>query len=213
MTYNLYELLTQMIGRTSELAGKVEVSERSMFIAGAVFAVIVGLLGYRFIKLFMGVLIGLVGYFAGLELFAYLQETTSVIAKAPQWTSYVVGVFLAVMFMALGFSKFSYAMFALFTVIGYNFAGYYLPDRPLLALAGAVVLALLSTLIVRFSFILVSSVAGGFAVVMYLGALLPKARFLQLGAEKSAFWVAVGVVLVFFVFQYATRRRKKDVLY
>lgn len=213
MSYSLYDLLSEMIGRTSELAAKVEVSERSAFIAGTVLAVIVGLLGYRLIKIFMGLFIGLVGYLAGVELFFYLRATTSVIAPAPEWISYVVGAFLAVMFMALGFSKFSYAVFVLYALIGFNFLNYYLPNHFLLAMAGAVVLALLSTLVIRFSFVLISSAIGGFAAVMYLAALLPKVRFLHLGAEPFAVWVAVGIAVFFFTFQYATRRRKKDALY
>ncbi len=212
-SYNVYELLKGLISRTSEAAGKLDVSQTSMFIAGAALALIIGLIGYRLIKVIMGIAIGAVGYFAGVELFVYLQENTSVIAKAPDWIGYVIGAILAVVFMSLGFSKFSYAMFAMFALIGYNFTAYYLPDRALLAVAGAVVLALLSTLVVRFSFIVISSAIGGFAGVMYLGELIPKANFLQLGEQKAAFWVAAGVTLFFILFQYATRNRKSGSLY
>ena len=213
MSYNLYGLLSEMIKRTTDLAQKVDVSKRSMFIAGAVLAVIIGMLGYRLIKVFMGISIGLVGFFAGMELASYLRETVSAIAKMPNWIGYAIGGVLALVFMTLGFSKFSYAMFAMFALVGYNFANYYLPHRPLLAIAGAVVLALLSTLFVRFSFVLISSAVGGFAGVMYLGKVLPKLAFLQLGREKTALFVAIGISVFFFLFQYLTRSRKNHSLY
>ncbi len=213
MSYNIIELLREMIAKTSTLAHKMSVTEKSMFIAGAVAALLIGVLGYRLIKPIMGILIGLVGYFAGVELFSYLQAHAAVIAKAPGWIAYVMGGILALMFMSLGFSKFSYAMFAMFALVGYNFTAYYLPGRTLLAIAGAVVLALLSTLFVRFSFIVISSAIGGFAGVMYLGTLLPKVKFLQLGNHKAAIWVAIGVAVVFFMVQYATRSRKNGSLY
>ena len=213
MTYNVNELIGQLIERTAQFAAKVDAGEKAMFVAGAILAAVIGLLGYRLIKPIMGIFIGLVGYFAGVELFRYLRETTSVIAKAPEWTGYIVGAVIALMVMSLGFAKFSYAMFTLFAVIGYNFIARELPGRWLIAVAGAVVLALLSILVVRFSFILLTSAVGGFGLVAYLGELLPKANFLQLGEARAAFWVAFGVSVFFFLFQYLTRNRKNGSLY
>ena len=213
MFYNLNELLQKLIEQTARIADRVNTSHNSMFVAGVVLALVIGLLGYRLIKPIMGIFIGLVGYFAGADLFGYLHETSSVVSNAPAWNGYIVGAVIALGFMALGFSKFSYAMFALYALISFNFIFRALPEHLLIAIAGAMVIAFLSTLVVRFSFILISSATGGFASVMYLGTLLPKVKFLQLGEQKAAFWVAFGLSAFFLIFQYATRSKKNTSLY
>lgn len=213
MSYNLNELLQKLMEQTAQIADRLNTSHNAMFVAGIVLALVIGLLGYRLIKPIMGIFIGLVGYFAGTDLFGYLQETSSVISKAPAWNGYIVGAVAALLFMALGFSKFSYAMFALYALISFNFISRYLPGHLVIAIAGAIVIALLSTLVIRFSFILISSAIGGFATVMYLGTLLPKISFLRLGEQKAAFWVAFGISVFFLIFQYATRSRKSNSLY
>ncbi len=212
-SYNLYQLLELLIAKSSEAAVKIEVSEKGIMIAGAVLAVIIGLFGYRLAKLFVGIVIGIVGFLSGLELFAYLQLHNSIVAHVPSWAAYVIGGIIAVVFMALCFSRFSYTLFALFALVGFNFMYSYFPDRMVLVVGGAIAIALLSALIVRFSFVTVTSFAGGFAAVKYVGTVLPDVGFLQLGMKNSALIVALVLSVLFFIFQYATRSRKHKELY
>lgn len=213
MPYNLNGLITEMIVKADQIAEKFGVATISMLIVGAVLALILGLFGYRLIKLFMGIGIGLVGYFAGLVLFSYLQETVSMFSMLPSWIAYILGAVLALIFMILGFSRFSYAMFAMFALAGYYFTDLYLPNHLLLAIAGAAVVALLSVLLVRFSFIVVSSAIGGFVAMVYASAIFPNVGILQLGERKAALWITIGVSVFFVLFQYVTRDRKSKSLY
>lgn len=211
--YDVYELLDQLNGKVADLAKSVHLKAFLLYIAGAVLAVLFGFFGYKLVRFILGLGLGSLGYCVGIELFHYLQTNVEFIKDAPAWTAYVLGGFLALVFLTFGFAKFPYAVFTAFAFVGYYLITHYVSDNVLLGIGGALLLALISSAIVRTAFILLTSAAGGFIGVSFFSAIFPEVEFLKFGTSVAALLIACGAALIFFAVQLATARRKDADLY
>ena len=205
------KLLGMLNDQLADLASRMHVNALVLYIAAGVVAALVGLAGMHLAKMFCMLGLGGIGYFVGVELFQYLVAEVSALSKMPSYLSYVFGAVIAIVFFVFGWKKCLHAMFALFAVLGYVLVIHYVDDNAWLALGGAVLLAMISTLCMKVAFIAFTSAVGGFTLVSVLGAAWPKISFLQLGDRKSALWVALGVAIVMMVFQLLTTRRYRVV--
>ena len=204
---DVYQVLDALNGRIADWASSLSVSAVLLFAAGLVLAWIMGLAGYRLIKLIMGLSFGTIGYLVGTACFSLLAEKWTWL---PAWGVYVLGGLAAIVFLCLAFVKFSYAMFVSFALAGYCMTLFYIGDA-MIALGGGILLAMLSVFMVRVVFIPTCSFLCGFLSISFLSQLLPKAEWLQL---KDGNWLslccAIGLSVIFAVLQFVVNRKYKE---
>lgn len=200
---DIFSALESFNGLLEEWADRLNMNVAILLWAGVALSVIIGFFGYKLIKPIMALGFGYIGYFVGEGIFDLLSEH---ITQIPDWTVYVIGGVVAVLFMCLAFIKFSYAMFTVAAVFGYFIAFFYTQDS-VLAIGGAFLLAMLSVLLIRTVFILLSSFVCGITTVSLLSHIFPKASLLQLGNNQwMAICLTIGIALLFAVVQFVINR-------
>ncbi len=204
-------LLNTLNDKLAELASRLHIKALILYIAMAVIAALIGLAGLHLAKLLATIGMTGFGYVLGVELLNFLKADVAWFAKWPGWTAAVFGIVFALVFLLLSWKRVLHVIFSLFVVIGYLLVMHYVHDNMLLALGAGILLALLTTFIVKFAFIIFTSLAGGFMLTSLLGAIWTKAAILQLGVNKAAVWVALGISLLFFLIQLLTTRHYDDV--
>ena len=200
------DLLGKWNDQLADLAERMNVDSLVLYIAAGVLAVLVGLAGMHLAKLFCMVGLGGVGYLIGVELFGYLQSNVDVLTKWPDFLSYIFGIVIALVFCVFGWKKCLYVMYATFALLGYSLVIQYATKNVLLAVGGAVLLAMIASFIMKVAFIALTSAVGGFAMVSILGAIWSDVSILQLGFDNNAIWVAVGAAVVMMIVQLITTR-------
>ncbi len=200
------DFLTKMTDYLETLAGNIGLKPLALYIAVAVIAGLIGLWGLHMAKLFSMVGMGGIGYVIGVELFHYLKANAPLLSKMPEAIGYVIGIVLAVLFLVFGWKKCLYVIFTLFAMVGYSLVIKFVSDNAWIAIGGAVVLAMLASFVMKLAFILLTGAAGGFALTAFLGAIYSNVAVLQLGSNKTAIWVAVGISAVMVIFQLCTTR-------
>ena len=192
----------------SDLAAKFSVDARILFGVGIGLALIVGLFGYKMIKLLLSLGFAAVGYTAGTQLFLFLG---SKIENLPGWAEYVCGGVLALLFLCMSFAKFSYVWFGSAVLMGGVAASLFIPEEyPLLILGAALVIGLISVMLIRTRFILTSSFGAGLLCVNFTFGLLPSMTWLDLQSSKYALWIAVGIAVVLALVQFASNRYRGE---
>jgi hypothetical protein len=201
-----FAILDKMTGAIDATAAKLHIKAMILYIVGVALALVIGVLGYRLIKLVLSAGLAYFGYLVGLELFTYLGTK---FADLPSFLAYVCGGIFAVLFFVAAFLRFSYALYSVLCALGAYLVVFYTGGTWLLGLGGGILFALIAIFFVRASFVLISSFVGGVCCIGFLGKLLPDVAILQLGANATAFYIALGAVLVFALLQFLTTRRPK----
>ena len=203
---DLFTLLGDLNGLFTGWAEKLNISTMILLIAGAVLAAVIGVFGYKLIKLTLAIFMGGFGYLAGCELFG-------LVIKNPEkldWLVYVFGGVLAIVFLAISIARPRVSLFVLAAALGYAMVQFYAKGNAVLGIAGAIVLGFIAIRFARVVFCLLTSAVGGFALVSFLSALLPNVAVLQLKAgEWIGLAIGAGAVLVFFIIQMVSNKRKK----
>lgn len=211
-------------------ASKIHLDASWLMIATAVLALIVGIFGYKLIKLWMAVTAGFIGYWGGAALFTFLTEKSELIAKLPEFSGYILGGIFAVAFLYLGWRKFSYVMFTWFVVLGMaivekytnnplvflSFFGIFIKDSLIspisMYLAGGLLLGLLATLFARVAFAALSSLAGSLFLFYFACEYFPALAengWVNFVANRNANYVMLGTAVVFFAIQLLINKRKR----
>lgn len=206
------ELLTSTLDNLnhtlSDLAAQFSIDVRILFGVGIGLALIVGLFGYKMIKLLLSLSFAGVGYYAGTELFLFLG---SKIDGIPAWAEYVCGGVLAVVFLCLSFAKFSYVWFGSAVLLGSAVASIFIPaEYPLLILGAALIIGLISVMLIRTTFVLTTSCIAGIVCVSFTAQLLPGWTWLGLATGGYGMWIALGIALVLALIQFTTNRYRGE---
>ena len=150
-----------------------------------------------------------VGYVVGSAIFDFLllQEGMETL---PAFLTYVIGAVLALLFFFAGFKKFHFVLFSAAYTVGYSFVWGFFGDR-MVALGGALLLAILCVTIVRISVVLLSSLTGSLVAVTLIGAMLPAdVTMMQMQSENDfALVLALGLTLIFALVQFLFSRYYK----
>lgn len=203
-------LLDKWNGQLADIASQLHINAVILYIAAAVLAALIGLAGMHLAKLLSTLGMTGMGYILGIELFQFLKSNAPLLAKMPNWLSYVFGLAIALLFLLLAWKRVLHVIFSLFVVCGAMIVVNYVNENLLLALGGGILLALLATFMFKFMFILLTSVVGGMMLIDIFGEIWTKISFFQLGTNKVAIWVALGFALFFFLIQLATTRHYDD---
>lgn len=199
------ELLEILNDRLTDLAAKMHVRVLLLYILAAVTAVLIGFVGMRMAKALSMVGMGAIGYLVGVELFNWMLGNIKGLSEMPEFLSYVFGGIFTVIFFVFGWKKCLPAIFVVFGLVGYLLVISYVPDANVwLAIGGFILMAMIGSLLLKVAFIALTGAIGGFTLVSLMGAMLPDVSWLQLGTDKSALWVAVGVSVVMMIVQFST---------
>ena len=196
MTLDGFSFLDEMNRLMREFATSIHLIDTALFILGLIAVTVFGILGYKVIKLELSFYAAFLGYFAGKELFLFLEDHAG---DLPDWLIYLFGVAIAIILIALTFCKFSYAWFCMVGVMTCAVIWYYAPKNYLLVIVGALIVAFLSMIMIRTSFVLINSFLCAALGVSFLSACLPDVAWLQITPEGYGM-AAVAIVSVVFAF-------------
>ena len=202
---HLKSALADMVSSIKDIATDINIAEAVVLVAAMLFALTAGVFGYRLLKFICAVGFAGVGYVVGSAIFDFLllQEGME---NLPAILTYVFGGVLALLFFFLGFKKFTYVLFAVAYLVGYNFFWGFFGDDTV-AMGAGLILAVLSVLIVRVMVILLTSFAGSLTAISMVGALLPETAMVQIGGENDfALIVALGLGVIFALVQFLFAR-------
>ncbi len=187
-------------------AESLHISPVILYWIGVAVAVCVGLTCYKLMKLWLGALAAVAGYYLTGNGLVMLFKV-GVGKDVPIWV-YVVAVAVALVLFLLAFKSPTYVFYTFMAIVGFSMA-YFYTQNAWVALLGALLLALVCVFLMRVAFILASSLVGGTLTVYLLGAIFPRVEALQLKAGNwTAMGVVVGISLAFAVFQLALSLRK-----
>ena len=205
----LKSVMGDVVNSLKEIAFDINIAEGAVFVAAILFALTAGVFGYRLLKFICAVGFAAVGYVVGSAIFDFLllQEGMETL---PAFLTYVIGAVLALLFFFAGFKKFHFVLFAAAYTVGYSFVWGFFGDR-MVALGGALLLAILCVTIVRISVVLLSSLTGSLVAVTLIGAMLPAdVTMMQMQSENDfALVLALGLTLIFALVQFLFSRYYK----
>ena len=188
--------LSLIAEKLSDLATTVKIPATVMLALGAVAAILIGTLGYKYIKLFSTVCFALIGYGAGEALFRTAQTTNG--WNVPDFARIIAGVVLLVFLGFLAYKKIAYALFG---VAGFSafVLSYFIYPNYIVAAAVGIVIAMVSMYFVRHAFIIITSFYAGFGFLGMVSAMAPTVKLLQLSGvvgKISAFVITLIFVLI-----------------
>ena len=203
---DLFALLAKLTDGLTTGAEGMGIPPMVFYIVGLVAALAVGVLGYKIIKLLTAAAAAFVGYyFVGAELYFQIAEWLEL--DLPLWVPYIPAAIFGVLFFFLAFKKFSYAFYTVMALVGFILTYFYFKNV-VLAIGGAILLALLCVCVLRIAFILLTSVVAAFVAVEMVAALVPTVELLQLSYTNLLGFAVVGVAaLVFVVLQLIITRK------
>lgn len=189
----------------SFLGGKIP--EKVILVIGLVLAILVGTLGYKYIKLLSTAIFSVIGFAIGYIGFDMAKGKFG--WNVPNVLAYVVGAVLLVLLGYLAYKKFAYALFTIAGVTGF-LVGYFIYPNYFVGAAAAIVIALVAMSFVRYGFVALLSVSAGFTFMGLISAILPTVRLVSLTEGFVGRLVAIVISLIFAAIQlYLSRTETK----
>ena len=179
--------------KLSDLATAIKLPALAMFVLGAIVALLVGALGYKYIKLFSTICFAAAGYGIGEALFRTAKASFA--WDVPDFANIIAGVVLLALMAVLAYKKFAYALFGLAAFIGF-FVMYLLVPNYIIAIAVGVVVAMLAMCFVRYAFVILTSLVAGYFLMAMISAMVPAVSLLQLSGVVGNI-LAILAVLMF----------------
>ena len=175
------------------------IPEMAILVFGLLLAIFFGSFGYKYVKLFSTVIMGIMGYVIGSEVLFYIIKDNS-IWEISEYAPYLFGASALVLFAFLAYEKFAYALFLVSAFIGF-LIGYFIFPNYFLAAAVSLVVAMLTMGFVRVGFVILSSVSAGFFFIGMISAMAPDVKLLSLSEGIVGKLLAVIATLIFVVIQ------------
>lgn len=199
--------LNLITDKLSSAAETIKLPTIVMLALGAIVAVLVGTLGYKYIKLLSTICFAIAGYGLGGSLFEVAKAQYG--WNVPDLVGTIVGVAMLLLLAFLAYKKFAYALFGVACFTGFILAYFIYPDY-IIAIAAGVVVAMLSMYFVRYAFVIITSFGGGFAMIAMLSAIAPQVALLKLDEGFIGTFLAVIASLFFVSIQFtATHNEAK----
>ncbi len=204
---DIFQLLTDFNGNIAKWADMSHIPTLVFGIVGILLALLLGFVGYKLIRPTMSLLMAYGGLIVGDQLFRVLDAKW---INMPDWLSWFFAVGIAILFAVMAFARASYVWVILAGIGGYCTVLFYVDDV-ILALGGAVVLAVLVSYLIRTAYVLLTGIAAGLLTVDFLFILFPKATVFSLSIEKPMSLIIAGsVAMVFILTQFATNRYRGE---
>ena len=192
--------------KVSFLATTIKLPAIAMLVVGAIIAILVGTLGYKYIKLLSTVCFAVAGYGIGEALFSLASNSLG--WKLPDYAGIIAGVVLFALLGFLAFKKIAFAMFGVACFAGFVMMYLFLPNY-IIAIAVGAVVAMVSMYFVRYAFVIITSCAAGAVLMAMISAMAPQVALLQLGGLVGKI-LAISAALIFVSVQFsATKKESK----
>ena len=179
--------------KLSDLATTINLPAIAMFVLGAIVALLVGSLGYKYIKLISTICFAVAGFGIGEALFRTAKESFAWDVSDVVGT--VAGVVLLVLMAVLAYKKFAYALFGLACFVGFLVTYFFVPNY-IIAVAVGVVVAMLAMCFVRYAFVIITSLVAGYFLMAMISAMAPAVELLQLSSVVGNI-LAILAALIF----------------
>lgn len=179
--------------KLSDLATTINIPALAMFVLGAIVALLVGSLGYKYIKLFSTICFAVAGYGIGEALFRTAKESFA--WDVPDFVGTIAGVVLLALMAFLAYKKFAYALFGLACFVGFLVTYFFVPNY-ILAVAIGVVIAMLAMCFVRHAFAIITSLIAGYFLMAMISAMAPEVELLKLSSVVGNI-LAILATLIF----------------
>jgi hypothetical protein len=196
-------LITEKLG---SVATTVNVPAIAAYALGAVIAVLVGVFGYKYIKLLSAACFAVAGYGIGDALFNLVNTKFNL--NLPAFVGIIAGVVLLAVLGFLAYKKVAYALFGVACFAGFVVA-YFIYPNYLIALAIGVVVAFAAMYSIRTTFVAITSFAGGVTLIAMLSAIAPDVTQLRLGEGNIGKIIAIAAAFAFSALQYRITKGKK----
>lgn len=181
------------------MADSASLPHNVAFFWGALIAVLVGFLGYRYVKILPAAYFGVLGYALGSSLFVLANARFDL--DLPNLCKHVVGFALMAVLAYLSYKKIAYALFCMVWFSGFVFA-YFIYPNYILAIAVGLAAAMVGMHFVRYAVILITSFGGGFLLMAMVSAMAPDITRLSLEVGRTGKALAILVSLIFAAVQY-----------
>ena len=207
ITKDIFQLLADLNGNIARWSEMFGIPTLVFGIVGILLALTIGFAGYRLIRPTVSLFMAYGGLLVGDQLFRVLDVNW---IDMPDWLSWVFAGALALLFAVMAFARASYVWVILAGIGGYCTVLFYV-DNVILALGGAVVLAVLASYLIRTSYVLVSGIAAGLLTTNLLFILFPKATVFNVRIETPMSLIIAGsFAMIFILTQFATNRYRGE---
>lgn len=204
---DIFQLLSDFNGNIAKWTEMSHIPTLVFGIVGILLALVLGFVGYKLIRPTMSLLMAYGGLIVGDQLFRVLDAKW---INMPDWLSWFFAVGVAILFAVMAFARASYVWVILAGIGGYCTVLFYIDDV-ILALGGAVVLAVIVSYLIRTAYVLLTGIAAGLLTVDFLFILFPKATVFHLSIEKPMSLIIAGsVAMIFILTQFATNRYRGE---
>ena len=190
--------------KLSNVASYINIPAIVMLVLGAVIALFLGVFGYKYIKLVCAVCFAAAGYGIGAGVFGLLKD--AYVWEVPDFVGVLVGVAILALMGFLAFKKFAYALLGVSCFMGFALA-YFIYPNYMVALAIGIVVAMLCMNFVRYAFVILTSLFGGFGLIAMLSAMLPAVEMLNLYGFMGKL-LALVASLIFVSIQFSITRKE-----
>ena len=184
------DLLAQKL---SDLASSINIPAIVTLVVGAIIAILIGTIGYKYIKLVATLCFAGAGYAIGEALFNTAKASFG--WETPDFASIIAGVVMLALLAFLAYKKIAYALFGLACFAGFVSAYLFFPNY-VIALAIGGVVAMLAMYFVRYTFIIITSGFAGATLMAMIAAMAPAVKLLQLGGLVGKI-LAIMAALIF----------------
>lgn len=193
--------------KLSFAATTIKLPALALFVVGAIVAILVGTLGYKYIKLLSTICFAVAGYGVGVALLNTLK--TSFSWNLPGFAGTIAGIVFLALLGFLAYKKFAYALFGVACFAGFVVT-YLLYPNYVIAIAVGGVVAMLAMYFVRYAFVIITSFSAGAVLMEMISAMAPQAKLLQLeGFVGKALAIVAAVIFVSVQLQVTHKEAKK----
>ena len=189
------------------MADSVNLPHTVAFLWGSLVAVLVGFLGYRYVKILPAAYFGVVGYALGSSLFVLANARFDL--DLPNLCKHIVGLALMAGLAYLSYKKIAYALFCMAWFSAFVLA-YFIYPNYILAIAVGLVAAMVAMHFVRYAVIIFTSFGGGFLLMAMVSAMAPDITRLSLEVGRTGKALAILVSLLFAVVQYYLTKNRPE---
>ena len=185
----------------ASFAQTINIPAIAVFIVGAVAAILVGLFGYKYVKLVTMVCYGVIGYAIGEQFFFILKENEG--KNLGEFWKYVFGIVVMALLGYLAYKMFAYAMFGMAGLVGFIICYFFYPNY-FVAIVCAVIVAMIAMCYVRYAFIGLFSIWAGAATMSMVSEMFPDVRLLSLSKGIVGSILAFVLMVIFLMVQLYT---------
>ena len=202
-----FAFLESVNNKVETLSDRLSIHVIALQILFAALCIAVALFGYRLVKVWAALGAAGIGYIVGVSFAHFLDEFIP-----GTFTNLLVNIIacvVSVVFLFLAFFGYKYVCAGAVAILCYTVTGFYTVNSNV-AIGAAFLGLILAVFCFKPVVVVLTGLFGSVLLVNFFGEMIPAAKWLQLGEDNTAFFVAIIVFVVLTVVQFLTLPRKAD---